>query len=297
MKYDQNELLRFGEKIFDTTGAPAPTEKSLISSLATATGVGYNVARHAYVKSVLDPLLQEKVHKSMKWIINSNFVPEFIDTRENGMSSDDNSFEEDIIDPVILNADGVPRPVVAMGGLGGTFLADFTEFRKTTLERADLGKGVIKKIKEVESKNMVEKNLEEKKQDMGVDDLETPLESEANEINGLNLSNDSSNVDSILELENKIRLAETKLEKVTGKQEIINQIPGLRSAIEDLLPILEKQKPMYKIESSVLEAKKILRSGLFPSNGPKQYLWNDTVCINKGDANEQYESLAMMGQW
>ena len=37
---------------------------------------------------------------------------------------------------------------------------------------------------------MVEKNLEEKKQDMGVDDLETPLESEANEINGLNLSND-----------------------------------------------------------------------------------------------------------
>lgn len=54
----------------------------------------------------------------MKWIINSNFVPEFIDTRENGMSSDDNSFEEDIIDPVILNADGVPRPVVAMGGLG-----------------------------------------------------------------------------------------------------------------------------------------------------------------------------------
>ena len=72
----------------------------------------------------------------------------------------------------------------------GTFFADFTEFRKATLERADLGKGVIKKIKEVESKNMVEKNLEEKKQDMGVDDLETPLESEANEINGLNLSND-----------------------------------------------------------------------------------------------------------
>lgn len=80
----------------------------------------------------------------------------------------------------------------------GTFLADFAKFRKAALERADLGEGLIKKRKEVESKNMTEKM-----QDLGVDDLETPIESEANEINDLNLSKDSSKVDSILELENK----------------------------------------------------------------------------------------------
>jgi hypothetical protein len=54
---------------------------------------------------------------------------------------------------------------------------------------------------------------------------------------------------------------------------------------------------MSKIEGSIREAKTILGSGLFPSNGRKRYLWNDTCCINKGDANELTESLAMMGQW
>jgi hypothetical protein len=45
------------------------------------------------------------------------------------------------------------------------------------------------------------------------------------------------------------------------------------------------------------EAKRILDWGLFPSKAPKRYLWNDTCCINKADANELNESLAMMGQW
>ncbi|TGO44866.1 hypothetical protein BCON_0453g00020 [Botryotinia convoluta] len=404
---DQNDLLRFGKKILDTTGTPTPTEKSLISSLASATGVGYNVARDAYVKSVLDPLLQDKVHKSMKWIINSNFVPEFINPKENDIGLDDNSFEEEIIDPAILNADGVPHPkrmfnldtgnmeewpngqyvilshswkgqeitfpflqkikenarkrdiyemirdshdedddakrfasfqVKKFGHLkagksdvellaaqcktdvdeqikkidiilsrsgkksdysnAGTFLADFTEFKEATSETTSLRNELIAKRKDLEVKKLADKNLEKEKQYIGVDDLETRIENEANEISSLSHSNNSSKVDSILfDLENKTRLAKMRLENATRKYAILNEIPSLLSAIEDFLPILERRKSMYKIESSIREANRILSSGLFPSNGRKQYLWNDTICINKGDANEQNESLAMMGQW
>ncbi|TGO36281.1 hypothetical protein BHYA_0129g00020 [Botrytis hyacinthi] len=404
---DQNDLLRFGKKILDTTGTPTPTEKSLISSLASATGVGYNVARDAYVKSVLDPLLQDKVHKSMKWIINSNFVPEFVDPKENGIGLDDDCFGEETIDPAILNADGVPRPkrmfnidtgymedwpngqyiilshswkgqeitfpflqrikdnarkkeiyemirdshdededakrfasfqVKKFGHLEagksdvellaaqckkdvdeqiknidiilsrsgrksdysntGTFLADFTEFKEATFETTSLRKELVAKRKNVEVKKMADKNLEKDKQDMGVDDLQTPIENEASEVSSLNHNNNSLKVDSILlELEDKMRLAEMRLENATEKYTNLNQIPGLRSAIEEFLPVLERRKSMYKIESSIREAKRILSTGLFPSNGRKQYLWNDTICINKGDANEQNESLAMMGQW
>lgn len=404
---DQNDLLRFGKKILDTTGTPTPTEKSLISSLASATGVGYNVARDAYVKSVLDPLLQDKVHKSMKWIINSNFVPEFVDPKNNGIGLDDNSFEEETIDPAILNTDGVPRPkrmfnidtgnmedwpngqyvilshswkgqevtfpflqkikenarkrevyemirdshdededakrfasfqikkfshleagksdvellaaqckkdvdeqvkkieiILSRSGKksdysnAGTFLADFTEFKEATFEIISLRKELDAKRKDVEVKKMADKNLEKDKQDMGVDDLQTTFENEANEVSSLNHTKNSLKADSILfELEDKMRLAEMRLENTTEKYASLTQIPGLRSAIEEFLPILERRKSMYKIESSLQEAKRILSSGLFPSNGRKQYLWNDTICINKGDANEQNESLAMMGQW
>ncbi|KAF5868363.1 uncharacterized protein Bfra_007561 [Botrytis fragariae] len=404
---DQNDLLRFGKRILDTTGTPTPTEKSLISSLASATGVGYNVARNAYVKSVLDPLLQDKVHKSMKWIINSNFVPEFIDPKENGTGLDDDSFEEEIIDPAILSADGVPSPkrmfnldtgnvedwpsgqyvilshswkgqeitfsflqevrenarkrevyemirdshdededakrfasfqVKKFGHLkagksdvellaaqckkdvdehikkidnilsrsgkesdysnAGTFLADFTEFKEATSETTSFRKELIPRRKGVEVKELADKNLDKEKQDMGVDDSETSIENEANITNSRNHSNKSLKIDSILpDLEDKMRLAEMRLENATRKYTILNKIPGLLSAIEDFLPILERRKSMYKIENSIGEAKRILRSGLFPSNGCKQYLWNDTICINKGDANEQNESLAMMGQW
>jgi hypothetical protein len=53
----------------------------MISQLASSTGVAYSVARDAYVKGVLDPLLQEKVRKSMNWLIHANFIPEFVDDK------------------------------------------------------------------------------------------------------------------------------------------------------------------------------------------------------------------------
>ncbi|KAF7893736.1 hypothetical protein EAF00_007250 [Botryotinia globosa] len=374
-------------KILDTTGTPTPTEKSLISSLASATGVGYKVARDAYVKSVLDSLLQDKVHKSMKWIINPNFVPA-LDLKENGIGLDDNSFEEETIDPEVLNADGVPRSermfnietgdmeiwpngryvilshswkgqeitisfhqkikenarkrdvyemirdshdddedaqrfasfqikkfghleagksekdvdeqikkidiILSRSGKksdyynAGSFLADFTKFKEATFERLSISKELVAKRKDVE-------NLEKDKQDIGVDDLQIPIENEANEVSSLNHSNKS--IQSFLSSKTKCDSLKTGLKTAKEKYTKLDQIHGLRSAIEEFLPILERRKSMYKIESSIPEAKRILSSGLFPSNGRRQYLWNDTICINKGDANEQNESLAMMGQW
>lgn len=78
---DQNELMRLGKKMLDATGTSTPSEKSMISQLASSTGVAYSVARDAYVKGVLDPLLQEKVRKSMNWLIHANFIPEFVDDK------------------------------------------------------------------------------------------------------------------------------------------------------------------------------------------------------------------------
>ncbi|KAF7877362.1 hypothetical protein EAF04_001044 [Stromatinia cepivora] len=404
---DQNELLRLGKKILDATGTPTPSEKSLISSLASTTGVGYNVARDAYVKSVLDPLLQNKVRKSMKWIINSNFVPDFIDSAANGADLDDESFEKETIDPAVLNADGVPVPkrmfnidtgnmedwpkgqyvilshswkgqeitypfltkikenarkrevyemvrdaddededakrfasfqakkfghlevgksdvellaaqctkdvdeqikkitvILSRSGNGssdcdlGTFLAQLTEFKEATWEAASARSTLNEKKNGIELRKRANKNLEKEKKDVGVDDLGTPTNSEASEDDNFNLHRDLSQAESdLLEVEDKQSRAETRLGNATEKCMTMNQIPGLRSAMEDLLPILERKKSMYKIEGSLREAKKILDSGLFPSNGRKRYLWNDTCCINKGDANELNESLAMMGQW
>ncbi|KAJ8067922.1 hypothetical protein OCU04_003507 [Sclerotinia nivalis] len=407
---DQNELFRLGKKIFDATGTPTPSEKSLISSLASTTGVGYNVARDAYVKSVLDPLLQNKVRKSMKWIINSSFVPEFIDSTANGTDLDDESFEKETIDPVVLNADGVPVPkrmfnidtgnmedesngqyvilshcwkgqeitysfltkikenarkrevyemvrdaddededakrfasfqakkfghlevgksdvellaaqctkdvdeqikkitvILSRSGNGssdcdlGTFLAQLTEFKEATWEAASARSTLNEKKNEIELGKRANKDLEKEKKDVGVNDLGTPTNSEASEASeddSFNLRRDLSQAESDLpEVEDKLSHAETRLRNATEECMTMNQIPGLRSTMEDLLPILERKKSMYKIEGSLTEAKKILDSGLFPSNGRKRYLWNDTCCINKGDANELNESLAMMGQW
>jgi hypothetical protein len=78
---------------------------------------------------------------------------------------------------------------------------------------------------------------------------------------------------------------------------VMKQGTALRSAVEDLIPILERMKSVKKIEGSIQEAQRILDLGLFPNKSPKRYLWNDTCCINKGDANELNVSLAMMGEW
>lgn len=80
-----------------------------------------------------------------------------------------------------------------------------------------------------------------------------------------------------------------------------NKEPGqqapVRAAIRSLLNLLERLRSMQKIEQSLAETKRIIDSGLFNPRAPKVYLWNDTICINKQDANELNESLALMGEW
>jgi hypothetical protein len=53
---DQNELMRLGKKMLDATGTSTPSEKSMILQLASNTGVAYNVARDAYVNSLMTRL-------------------------------------------------------------------------------------------------------------------------------------------------------------------------------------------------------------------------------------------------
>ncbi|PMD31911.1 hypothetical protein L207DRAFT_471987 [Hyaloscypha variabilis F] len=398
---DQNEIMRFAKQMLDATGSSTPSENSMISQLASGTGVAYNVARDAYVKSILDPLLQERVRKSMGWLINANFIPEFVNSQS--MKADlDESTES--FDPSALRPDGIEIPkhmfnlktdklddridqasaqyvilshswkgqeitygfiskirenqkkkelyqmiqddpdedeearrfarfqvkkyqhleagktdlellriqcnmdvqaqvkkiemVRARSGIKASpreLLAQLTGLKAASFKESEARKAKDKKNSELKSREKAYAALKEEKEKVAVDDSETQgeidsmnkLEKELLRVNG-----------ELTEALFQLKQAEEETERATSNCSILNQDPNLRSAVEDLLPILERMKSVNKIEKSISEAKKILKLGLFPSRGRKnQYLWNDTCCINKADANELTESLAMMGQW
>ncbi|KAH8650639.1 hypothetical protein BGZ60DRAFT_520454 [Tricladium varicosporioides] len=382
---DQNELMRIGRKILDATGTNTPSEKSMISQLASSTGVAYNVARDAYVKSVLDPLLQEKVRNSMKWLIDANFIPEFVDGEVPNVHLDDIT---EAFDPASIKPDGIQIPKrmfnIDTGNLeywpSGQYVIlshcwkgqeisypfiskikesqkkrelyemaqddsdeearRYSRFQAQKFKHLEAGKSDIQllgaqctkdmkiQVQKIEkilsrsgtnfntrellvqlaefkeaswaetgarnSRNAKRKELEKGKKDMGFDNPEIPNEMHENNELSKGLTQAEKELS---EVEERLHQAEERLKRATENCEAMNQNPALRSAMEDLLPVLERKKSMNKIEGSIREAKRILDSGLFPSNGQKRYLWNDTCCINKGDANELTESLAMMGQW
>ena len=392
---DQNELMRLGKKILDATGTNTPSEKSMISQLASSTGVGYNVARDAYVKSVLDPLLQEKVRKSMRWLIHANFIPEFVDGEVPNADLDDSA---EAFDPSSIKPDGIQIPkrmfnidtgnledwpsgqyvilshswkgqeisysfiskikesrkkrevyemvqddsdeearrfarfqakkfkhleagksdvellsaqctkdieaqikkidtVLSRSGTQSNtreLIAQLAEFKEATWGETYARNSCNAKRKELELRKMADKVLEKEKKDAGVDDLEMPSKMDEKDDLGKALAQAE---EGLSQAEERLRQAEERLGRATTSCEVMNQDPALRSAVEDLLSVLERKKSMNKIEGSICEAKRILDLELFPSNGRKRYLWNDTCCINKGDANELTESLAMMGEW
>lgn len=382
--------------MLDATGTNAPSEKSMISQLASSAGVGYNVARDAYVKSVLDPLLQEKVRKSMKWLIHSNFVPEFVDSKAPNADLDDSA---EVFDPSSsINPDGMQTPkrmfnidtgyledqpsgqyvilshswkgeeisysfiskikqsrkkrelyemvqddsdeearrfarfqvkkfkhleaeksdiqllsaqctkdiqaqikkidtVLSRSGTKSNareLLAQLAEFKKATEAEMDARNSCDAKRKELELRKRADKVLEKEKKDAGVDDSEISSEMDEKDDLSKGLAQAEKGLS---QAEEWLRQAEEWLRRATSSCEVMNHDPALRSAVKDLLPVLERKKSVDKIEGSMLEAKRILDSGLFPSKSRNRYLWNDTCCINKSDANEHTESLAMMGQW
>ncbi|KAF4627078.1 hypothetical protein G7Y89_g11078 [Cudoniella acicularis] len=392
---DQNELMRLGKKILDATGTNTPSEKSMISQLASSAGVGYHVARDAYVKSVLDPLLQEKVRKSMNWLIHATFVPEFVDGKASNANLDDST---EAFDPSSIKPDGLQTPkrmfnidtgnledwptgqyvilshswkgqeisypfisnlkesrkkrevyemmhddsdeearrfarfkakkfkhleagksdvqllsaqctkdiqaqikkidtVLSRSGTNSNareLLAQLAEFKEATWGEMTARNSCNAKKKELELRKMADNVLEKEKKDAGVDDSEMP--------SGMNEKDDlgkefAQAEQELSQAEEKLGQAEERLRKATASCEVMNHDSALSLAVEDLLPVLERKKSMNKIEGSIREAKRILDSGLFPSNGRKRYLWNDTCCIDKSDANELTGSLAMMGEW
>jgi hypothetical protein len=397
---DQNELMRLGKKLFDATGTSTPSEKSMITQLASSTGVAYNVARDAYVKSVLDPLLQDKVRRSMNWLIHANFIPEFVADETTKLDLE-GSGEASAIRP-----DGIETPkrmfnidtgnmedwpsgqyVMLSHSWKGQeitypFLAKikesqkkrelyemvqedsdeeagrFARFQAKKFKHLEPGKNdiellsaqctkdvqtQIKKIEtlltryavksnihellsqlaelkiagskekeaagsvytkeeEVKRKKVAARELGSKENDAGSEDSKTPMIDGKKRIDGTAGSTQArddltKDENALTQAKEKLTQAKERLSNAKASCEAMDKTPGLRSAVEDFLPILERKKSMNKIEGSMREAKRILDLGLFPRNGRKRYLWNDTICINKGDANELNVSLAMMGEW
>jgi hypothetical protein len=380
--------MRLGKKILDVTGTNTSFEGSIISQIASSTGVAYNVARNAYVKGILDPLLQEKVRKSMNWLIDANFIPDFVDGEAQSADADDST---EAPDPPPIKPDGTSTPkrmfnidtgnldyepigqyVILSHNWKGeeiqySFITKIKESRKrredyemvqddsdeeakrfarfqakkfkhleagksdVELLRAQCTEDIeaqIKKIDKVLSRSGVKSNtsellallaefqgavselrkgqdfcnakklevelretadeeLEKEKKDAGLDD--SGMQSEMDEKNDLGKE--------LAEAEEQLHQAQERLARATASCEVMNQVPGLIPTLEDFHVILERKKSMDKIEGSIREAKRILDLGLFPHNGQNRYLWNDTCCINKSDANEYSTSLAMMGEW
>ncbi|PQE19374.1 het domain-containing protein [Rutstroemia sp. NJR-2017a BBW] len=388
---DQNEILGLGRKIFEATGTSFPSEKSMITQLASSAGVGYNVARDAYVKSVLDPLLQKKVRKSMNWLIGANFLPDFNHDDTPNPDLDD---VVEAFDPSSVSADGIQIPkrmfnidtgnledwpsghwkgqeisfpficrvkegqkkreiyemmqddsdeesrrfarlqaknfkhleagksdvellsaqciydvnaqdkkintIISRSGITFTtrdLLAQLAESKEATWDERSARTSRDAQRKELDQRKIADEVLEKIKKDAGVDDSQMT--------DGTDDSGGSARVkNEFLEAEAELQKAEDRLrkaqERLKGAKascEIMNQNNDLLLALEELLPILERKKSMNKIEGSIREAKRILDLGLFPSQSKNRYLWNDTCCINKGDANELSDSLARMGEW
>jgi len=398
---DQNEIMRFAKQMLDATGTSTPSENSMITQLASGAGVTYNVARDAYVKSVLDPLLQERVRKSMGWLINANFIPEFVNTQP--LSSDLDEFTVPF-DPSTLRPDGIEIPkhmfnletdkledridqasaqyvILSHSWKGQEITYGFISKIKENLKKKEIyqmiqddpnedeearrfarfqvkkyqhleaGKSDIvllraqctmdlqaqskkidmiqkraginadvrvllaqlaglkeagwkqsqakkardKKKGELKSKEKAYEALKKEKKRTAPGDLETQNEIEG--MDKLEAEIVQARTD-LADAEKDLTKAGEEVEKATANCKTLDRDPQVRSAVDDLLPILERMKSVHKIESSISEAKRILETGLFPLKGRKnQYLWNDTCCINKADANELTESLAMMGQW
>jgi hypothetical protein len=389
---DQNELMRLGKKMLDATGTSTPSEKSMILQLASNTGVAYNVARDAYVKSVLDPLLQEKVRKSMNWLIHANFIPKFVDDKASNtdlnesaeasaikpdgveipkrmfnldtgnledrpsgqyvilshswkgqeityqfiskikesqkkreayeMVQDDsdeearkfasfkskkfNHLEVGKSDVQLLSAQckqdvrAQIRKIETLLSRSGTrsntreLLAQLTKFKIATTEEEKARNSFNEKEEELKLRKMAGKVSENEERVSRVDNSKTP-----SGMDGKNrLSEGLAQAETgLIQAKEQWDQAKATLSRATESCKVMNQDPALRSAVEDLIPILERKKSVNKIEGSIQEAKRILDLGLFPNKGPKRYLWNDTCCINKGDANELNVSLAMMGEW
>ncbi|KAM3070199.1 hypothetical protein ACMFMG_003763 [Clarireedia jacksonii] len=398
---DQNEILSLGRKIFETTGTSFPSEKSIITQLASSAGVGYNVARDAYVKTVLDPLIQEKVRKSMNWLIGDKFLPNFDHHDTQNPDLDD---VVEAFDPSSINADGIQIPKrmfnIDTGNLedwpSGQYvilshswkgqeisfpfickvkedqkkreiyemiqddpdeevrrfarlqaknfqhleaeksdvellsaqctydikaqdkkittilsrssmtsntrelLGHLAEFKEATWEANNARTSRDAKRKELDQRKMADEVLEKVKKDAGVDDsgMTDDLDDKEDSGGSTQVKGEFLKAKAQLqEAEALLQKAEERLKDATERWGIMNQNHDLHSALEDLLPILERKKSMNKIEGSIREAKRILDSGLFPSTSKRRYLWNDTCCINKGDANELSDSLARMGEW
>ncbi len=370
--------------MLDATGTSTPSENSMISQLASNTGVAYSVARDAYVKSVLDPLLQEKVRKSMNWFINANFIPEFVDDQAANADLDE------FMEASAFKPDGLKIPK-RMFNIDTGNLEYWPSGQYAILSHSWKGQEItyqyISKIKESQKKKEVYEMLQDdtdeeakrfasfkaKKFDhleMGKSDVQLlraqctkDIEAQIRKINTLmwrsgiksnirellvrlaefkiaifeertaqdafnkkeeelklremvekgskekpevltdvsekSIGTDAKNSlsDGLAQVGAKLDEAKEILKRAKGSCTIMDQELSLRSAVEDLILLLETRKSVNKIEGSMREAKRILDLGLFPSKGRKRYLWNDTCCINKGDANELNESLAMMGQW
>ncbi|RFU26413.1 hypothetical protein B7463_g9923, partial [Scytalidium lignicola] len=97
--------------------------------------------------------------------------------------------------------------------------------------------------------------------------------------------------------------AKRELEEARREEECIltdanffNESSGLREAVDELVSCLQRWKSAIKLDQSITQAKNIFKNRLFQEY-EKEYLWLDTCCIDKQNANELSESLSLMGDW
>ncbi|RFU82060.1 vegetative incompatibility het-e-1 [Trichoderma arundinaceum] len=90
--------------------------------------------------------------------------------------------------------------------------------------------------------------------------------------------------------------AEEEYKKYQDDRKFFDEQPELKDEVNELVRLLQQWKSAVKIQQSVLRSREIFNQKPFGEH-KKRYVWLDTCCINKQDADELSRSLSLMGDW
>ncbi|KAL7794443.1 hypothetical protein V8C37DRAFT_376684 [Trichoderma ceciliae] len=107
----------------------------------------------------------------------------------------------------------------------------------------------------------------------------------------------------VIEAEEAVRNANEALNEAEKQHSLyqdernfFNEQPELKAKVDKMVRRLQQWKSAIKIQQSVLRAREIFDQNPFGDH-KKRYVWLDTCCINKQDADELSQSLSLMGDW
>ncbi|KAK5997081.1 hypothetical protein PT974_02433 [Cladobotryum mycophilum] len=120
------------------------------------------------------------------------------------------------------------------------------------------------------------------------------LDNTAREIHA---TEESSAAGKVTQAKNQLKAAEDEYALYKAERSLFDtKRSELGAEVDEMVRLLQKWKSAIKIQQSVLRATEIFGQKPFEEH-ENRYVWLDTCCINKYDADELSQSLSLMGDW